>query len=364
MARREGFILAATLWALVALTVVATYINGVTRTNVDNAHRAKRMLQAELDRRSTEATVLYLLATNRMSRRSLVLENEQRFAFGPGARYAAGDGALSLGSEAYQGLGEIAFSLQDELGLVSVNTPTRPLLTRVLVSLGVPAGDAARLMPRIRDYIDVDRTLTLDGAEDFDYAKADRPPPANWFLATSMELNRVLGAEGLLDRAQRQRLRAMTTPRLLGALNFNTMPPEVAAAVLQTDPENLAAFLAARERESLTRLDRILELTGREADIDSEYVATSPSILVRMTTWWRHGGPRTVVGITLTPSSAFAPPFAVPWRKEYRYSEPAVETGELAQAPTPLLGGQPEGPDTTAAPSNEPRTKPASPARP
>ena len=272
MARREGFILAATLWALVALTVVATYINGVTRTNVDNAHRAKRMLQAELDRRSTEATVLYLLATNRMSRRSLVLENEQRFAFGPGARYAAGDGALSLGSEAYQGLGEIAFSLQDELGLVSVNTPTRPLLTRVLVSLGVPAGDAARLMPRIRDYIDVDRTLTLDGAEDFDYAKADRPPPANWFLANSMELNRVLGAEGLLDRAQRQRLRAMTTPRLLGALNFNTMPPEVAAAVLQTDPENLAAFLAARERESLTRLDRILELTGREADIDSEYV--------------------------------------------------------------------------------------------
>ena len=351
MTRREGFILAATLWALVALTVVATYINGVTSTNVDNAHRAKRMLQAELDRRSTEATVLYLLATNRMSRRSLVLENEQRFAFGPGERYAPGDGSLSLGSEPYQGLGEIAFSLQDELGLVSVNTPTRPLLTRVLVSLGVPDDDAAALMPRVRDYIDVDRTLTLDGAEDYDYARAERPPPANWFLATSMELNRVLGAEGLLDRDQFQRLRAMTTPRMLSALNFNTMPPEVAAAVLKTDADDLAAFLAVREEESLTRLDRILELTGRDADIDSEFVATSPSIFVRMTTWWRHGGPRTVVGITLTPSSAFTPPFAVPWRKEYRYSEPAVETGKLAQAPTPLFGGQSQGPDATAAPS-------------
>ena len=222
------------------------------------------------------------------------------------------------------------------------------------MSLGVPDDDAAALMPRVRDYIDVDRTLTLDGAEDYDYARAERPPPANWFLATSMELNRVLGAEGLLDRAQRQRLRAMTTPRLLGALNFNTMPPEVAAAVLQTDADDLASFLAAREEESLTRLDRILELTGRDADIDSEFVATSPSIFVRMTTWWRHGGPRTVVGITLTPSSTFVPPFAVPWRKEYRYSEPAVETGWLAQAPTPLLGGQPEGPDVTTAPSNDP----------
>ena len=73
-----------------------------------------------------------------------------------------------------------------------------------------------------------------------------------------------------------------------------------------------------------------------------------------MTTWWRHGGPRTVVGITLTPSSTFAPPFAVPWRKEYRYSEPAVETGKLAQAPTPLLGGQPQAQNATAAPSNDP----------
>ncbi|MCY3840631.1 MAG: hypothetical protein OXH09_18610, partial [Gammaproteobacteria bacterium] len=53
-----GFILAATLWALVALTVVAAYIDGFTETNIDNAHRTKLMLEAELDRRSTEATQL------------------------------------------------------------------------------------------------------------------------------------------------------------------------------------------------------------------------------------------------------------------------------------------------------------------
>ena len=344
MTRREGFILAATLWALVALTVVAAYINGVTRTNVDNADRAKRMLQSELDRRGTEATLLYLLSTNRMNHRNLVLESEQHFDIDDQILTGDGDATLSLASDPYQGLGEVAFSLQDETGLVSINTPSEPLMARALESLGVAAKIAAGLMPRIRDYIDKDHILTLDGAEDYDYAKADRPPPANWHLTTAMELNRVLGADGILDRAQWQRLRAMTTPRTLAAVNFNTMPPEVAAAILETDVDNLAEFLAAREEESLSRLDRIRELTGQYAEVDSGLIATVPSVFLRMTTWWQHGGPRTVVGITLTPSTPIGPPAAAPWRKEYRYSEPADHTGTLRQAATPLLGGQPGDP--------------------
>ena len=344
MTKREGFILAATLWALVALTVVAAYIDGLTRTNVDNAHRAKRMLQSELDRRSTEATLLYLLATNRMNHSSLVLETKQRFSLDGELLKGTGDGTLSLAGERHAGLGEVAFSLQDETGLVSLNTPSEPQLPLVLESLGIPPNTAAALMPRIRDYIDKDRILSLDGAEDFDYAKAGRPPPANWLLVTAMELNRVLGAEGLFDPEQWRRLRAMTTPRLLAAVNFNTMPPEVAAALLGTDLEDLGDFLSAREQESLARLDRIVELTGQYAKVDPEHVAVMPSVFVRMTTWWQHGGPRTVVGITLTPSSPIAPRVAVPWRKEYRYSEPADHTGPLRQAATALLGGQPDDP--------------------
>ena len=337
MTKREGFILAATLWALVALTVVAAYINGMTHDNVDNADRAKRMLQSELDRRSTEATVLYLLSTNRMDHRNLVIETEQRFTVDEQMLTGTGDAKLSLASDAYQGLGETAFSLQDETGLVSINAPSEPLLPRVLESLGVPPRTIAGLLPRIGDYIDMDGVLSLDGAEAYDYAKAEIPPPANWYLTTAMELNRVLGAEGILDRAQWQGLRAMTTPRLLAAINFNTMPPEVAAAVLETDVDNLAGFLAAREEESLTHLDRIVELTGEYASVDSGLVATLPSVFLRMTTWWQHGGPRTVVGITLTPSSPMAPQAAVPWRKEYRYSEPADHRATLRQPQSPLF---------------------------
>ena len=354
MTNRQGFILAATLWALLALTVVAAYINGVTRTNVDNADRAKRMLQSELDRRGTEATVLYLLSTNRMNHRNLVIEKEQRFAIDDEMLRGDGDANLSLASDAYQGLGDVAFSLQDETGLVSMNTPSEPLLSRVLASLGVPIKTAAGLMPRIRDYIDEDGVLSLDGAESYDYAQAQKPPPANWQLTTAMELNRVLGAEGILDRAQWQRLRAMTTPRLLAAINFNTMPREVAAAILETDVDTLEEFLAAREEESLTRLDRIRELTGQYTQVDPELIATVPSVFLRMTTWWQHGGPRTVVGVTLTPSTPIAPPAAAPWRKEYRYSEPADHTPTLRQTALPILGGNPQNAAVTPKPPSEP----------
>lgn len=354
MTKRQGFILAATLWALVALTVIAAYVDGITRTNVDNAYRAKRMLQAELDRRSTETTLLYLLSTNRMDRRSLILEAEQRFASSSVRLDNTGDGALGLGGEVYQGLGEVAFSLQDELGLVSVNSPYHAEFSRVMESIGVPRDAVAGLIPRLRDYIDVDGDLMLDGAEAYDYAKAGRPPPANFFFGTSMEIDRVLGAEGLLDRAQQQRLLAMTTPRGGGGLNFNTMPPDVAAAVLETDIDDLADFLAAREEEPVNRLDRILQLTGQSADIVSERIAPRPLAFVRVTTWWQHGGARTVVGVSMTPVPRLDPPASAPWRKEYRYSEPSRPTAALGQAPTPLLGGQYENQDGTPAPPNEP----------
>ena len=82
VARRnaEGFVLVATLWVLAALAVLAAYINGVVASDLERAVIAKRALQSELDRRSTEATLLYLFATGRMNHRGLILEEEQRFS--------------------------------------------------------------------------------------------------------------------------------------------------------------------------------------------------------------------------------------------------------------------------------------------
>ena len=75
----RGFILVATLWTLAALAVVAGYVANVVESDVERAIATRHALQDELDRRSTEATLLYLLATTRMSHRGAILETPQRF---------------------------------------------------------------------------------------------------------------------------------------------------------------------------------------------------------------------------------------------------------------------------------------------
>ena len=339
---REGFILAATLWALVALAVLAAYIDRVTATNVETAWQSKLLLEGELDRRSTEATLLYLLGTSRRSHHGLILEPEpapQRIRDTTNREDPQGSGVLELAGERYAGIGDAGFSLQDETGLVSVNVPTAPAFQAVLQSLGVPEVDVARLVPRIRDYTDLDDDLRLDGAEQFDYARAGRPAPSNWMLLTTSELDRVLGFDGLLDPAQWQRLRAMTTPRLTGVVNFNVMPVEVATALLGIDAAALTPLLEERAEKPIWNVDRVLDLTGQLAPVDPERVIGTPSVYLRLSTWYRGGGPRTVVGIYLTPSSIIAP-----WRKEYRYSEPNDPEGPHREAPTTLLADRPDEP--------------------
>ena len=336
----KGFILAATLWALVALAALASYMDRATDEHVDDARRAKLLLQAEIDRRGTEATVLYLLATNFVNHRALVHAREQVFTDPdemPDEGF--GDGELGLAGEPYAGLGGVVFALQDEAGLVPINSPGTGALTVLLEHLGASPEAVARLTPRLVDYVDRDQLLSLDGAERFDYQQSGRAPPANWFLQNPMELANVLGADGLLAPGQWRRLRELSTPRLMPGLNFTTMPADVAVALLGVKPDKLGPFLEARRERAVVMPDRIRELTGRAPPVVRDEIIGFPQPMLRLSTWWPGGGARVVRGITLTPGAE-----DVPWRTEYRYSAPpGYAAGTPQPTGTTLLGGTPPG---------------------
>ena len=143
-----GFILVATLWVLAALAVMAAYIDRIATTNVEQAVMTRKSIELQLRQLSTEATVIYLLATNRMNHRGLLLEDEQRFADSvpDGELPNSGDGELTVTGQAYQGFGEVVFSLQDESGLVSVNSPRFPILAAMLKKLGAASADVAMVI--------------------------------------------------------------------------------------------------------------------------------------------------------------------------------------------------------------------------
>ena len=324
-----GFILVATLWTLAALTVVAAYVANVVESDLERATAARHALQDELDRRSTEATLLYLVATSRMSHRGAILETPQRFTPpGENPSPTRGDGELTLGSEPYTGLGRTRFALQEENGLASVNLPGEPQFAAVLHRAGVPRDDLRWIVPRIRDYADLDDSLSLNGAERIDYARANRPPPANWLLASPVELKRVLGLEGAVSETQWRRLRPLLTSRVAGRYNFNTMRPEVMAPLLGVETSALAGLLAAREEAPIGNLDQVAALTGRRPNVDPDFVNVRPSIALRISLWSEGAGTRETIGLTLTPQSETAP-----WRKEYWYREAVDEWAVTLRRP-------------------------------
>ena len=330
-----GFVLVATLWALAALAVLAAYIDGVVASDVRDAIEAKRALQAEIDRRSTEATVLYLLATGRMNHRGLILEEVQQFADSFGEDELPpphGDGELKATGAVYAGLGEARFSLQDEGGLVSVNAPRSHHFQAFLAHSGLSASEVERIVARVEDYIDSNDTLTMGGAERHDYLQQGREPPLNWIMASPLELGNVLGIDAVIAPGRWRELWPLLTMRPVYSYNFNTMRPEVLAMLLGLDERGLRRLLEEREKAPILRLGQVALLTGRHLDIDEMDLITLPSRFVRLSTWREGDGSRILTGIALTPLGESAP-----WQMDYRYREPvSPPTGSSTPREPPL----------------------------
>lgn len=328
-----GFILAATLWAIAALGLAGAWANRATEKDVEAARALKQSLQDDLARRSTEATLLYLLATGRASHRGLVLETPQRFTTIPERPVPGrGDGELAYSGEVYAGLGRMRFAIQEESGLASVNMPRDPRLHATLRRVGIAPRHLRWIVPRLQDYADLDHTLRLDGAERLDYQRAEAPPPANWRLVSPAELRRVLGMDEVLPPERWRVLRRLLTSRGTTGYNFNTMHPEVLRALLNVDAAAANAVLEAREAAPIVWLSDVAALTGAYPPIDAELVVPGPTPYLRISIWPQGAGMRSVTGVTLTPGA-----IERPWRKEYRYSDFVEDAATPHRVPATAL---------------------------
>ena len=335
---QSGFVLVAALWVLAALVVLAAYIDTVATAEVQRATLAKQSLERDLARRSLENTLLYLLATNRMNHRALVLEEQQRFASGlaEGALFGVeGDGELLLTGATYAAANGLRFAIQDESGLVSVNRPRSPLFAAALERVGLRPPAVVATVARVADYIDLDHRLTLNGAEAFDYRRRNLPPPPNWEMVSPLELRRVLDVDTLVADEQWRRLRPMLTARVPPGYNLNTMQPQVLSGLLDFDDAALEPLLEARAQTPLIGVNQVARLTGRQLNLNPTQLTTLPSNFLRISIWHesddangQDDGLRHVLGVQITPYGQ-----EVPWQKDYRYQEPAAGGARGGVAP-------------------------------
>lgn len=317
---QQGFVLVATLWVLAALTLFVGYFSVVIDKVQNQAYELKQKVQADLQIRATEATVLYLAATKAMSYAGLKIDNEEVVSLvnpldGKNVLLARGN-EIRLDGRLYSGVGESLFGLQDAGSLISLRGEDYIRLERLLEQNGLARGQSVKLVSRLRDYMDRDKLLHVDGAEEGDYLNRGKIPPTNRHLVSPRQINNVLGWEEPQVRAVMAKVLPELTIYVGGRNNFNSMT--IAGmrtlGIVGIDEQSIQKILAARTSNSFNSLSQVNLVTGTLLPVDQLSSPLFPSRYLRLVIKSAHRRQSEWVGITLTPNSTLAP-----WQIDYRF---------------------------------------------
>lgn len=241
-ARERGFALLAVLVILLILTLLASSVALTTERAVADAQGRIDEATYERDAFSTRETLTYLLATQRVTIGGLTVDDQIREADGTlrpltDEDIDEGISPLPVGNEIrldgtpYRGVGSAVFALQDGRGLLSPNWSAWFMRQAWIESLGAEPRQWPDLEARLHDYQDGDDLLRPNGAERREYARLERPPPANRPLTTPLELREVAGWSPLLDSVDDATLAQRATITRETFININTAPLENLALV-------------------------------------------------------------------------------------------------------------------------------------
>lgn len=178
--------------------------------------------------------------------------------------------------------GSFWIEVQDEAGLLNLNSLEEAPIVRALELLGVAPDEARSLAAALADFTDADSLRRLNGAEASEYRRANRMAPRNVPLQSQNGLADVLGWARLNPR-QRTRLQEMaTTAPPSQSLNLNTAPWVILRAALGLDERAAKIIVKAREERTLVSSSDISRLAGG-AISSGLAISSLPSRHIRIT---------------------------------------------------------------------------------
>jgi general secretion pathway protein K len=172
--RQRGVALILVMWVSVLLTVIASSFIVERRTEALVVRNSISMAQAE-----AAASAAVQRALFEMYRTDNGPEKWKR------------DGSVYTWS--FDGV-PVKIEMRDESAKIDINTAADPLLRGLLLSVGLPDGEASQLLDAILDWRDPDTLRRPNGAEEPEYQAAGLPyKPANAPFQAIEELQLVLG---------------------------------------------------------------------------------------------------------------------------------------------------------------------------
>ncbi len=262
-------VLVVTATTCLALLAAVTAIEGLAasaREAVDRARFEERSL--DIEARATFATLTSPITSGAIEIRDR--RGDVRLIQLDGTPYATANG--------------LQIALQDEAGLINLDTlPVRDL-PRLFVQFGIAPAPAATMAARLADYVDHDDLVRDQGAEADAYTRAGLPPPPNQRLRSRAD---VLGVIGWADAAppgawRRARDLIVTDAANIG-VNINTMPPAVLQVLYGLRPEDAKRAAAQRRQRPFATLEELGRAAGVRLIGDAERSVIKPAGRIRFT---------------------------------------------------------------------------------
>lgn len=325
--KQQGFILVLTLWVLVIVAIAAGYFAERVARSIELAQQSRQNTRAVIDMAGSRAEILYRLGTISMTEYGL----------------GRGNTVIALDNRPYYGLGKTLVRLQDNRGLLNLNTADDDRLQRLLGLVGIPAEQRDHLIDTLHDFIDADKLHRLNGAEDDEYLALNLPPPPNRNLITPWEAKRIIGWRDSPQLWKNGRLVELTTTSLSFGLNPNTAPAEVLATLPGVTEEIAQIIITRRKLSPIINSGQFAAIASIPEQQFNMLIGVIPSNAIRITQSAPGLSWSIQYNITLTPNGD-----DTPWRTDY-YSRISTKQLDEAQADIPDLP-----PRSTAPPDKMP----------
>lgn len=240
---QTGAALVAVIVVLLILTSLLVAATRIIETRLDLAAQAKASFEEEVNIVSHINNIAYLVATQRSTRVGISRGTSEKGAMRAGVDWmhqVIGDEIRVDGfEEKINRTSQVTFSLQDEQGLIPVNTPNNFWKARWLTALNINGIEQRKLLDALIDYSDADNRKNPAGAERAEYESNDLPLPTNYLLQTCTELNNVIYWQALME----------SHPEILKQCSLSRRPSVNINAV----PEELLRLLWPNEADSVVR---------------------------------------------------------------------------------------------------------------
>ncbi len=339
-AREQGFILAAVLWGVAIIFIVAGIFHHYVQEKIKIGIQAKEHFQQQLDLYSTEQTLLYTLSSSRVTRAGVTFTRQHITEYidveeGVVNTDPLGDEML-LDGTSYLGLGSSAFYVQDLMGLVALNAPDSSDLERLMANQEQNGQVWQQLLAALQDYSDANDTLRLSGAEKYEYERVGLPSPTNDLLRSEVELHRVYGWGEWLDAHPQFKWQEWLSVRRYSTMNLNSMPKSLLIAYFGLSEEIAERLVIERQKNPFMNLDDFFLRSGVSAGLTEENTRFFFGNEYQISLWNNGGGQAEMISLQLTPSGPYGP-----WQINYKYRTPITSKRDhepLALQQTRLFG--------------------------